>query len=269
MECAAPYPPMPSPLPPQDPIFDLDQLHLALDMSEVSIWRMDILTQRVHANAAGFRVVGQAPRLNGWTIDEMMRIIHPDDHEAVVAAAHQARIEKRPVELMVRFHHTDGSWRRMITRRVPIRDAQGQLLAFFGMAIDVSERLRAEEPDPRAVLVLPNPPPAAEATVLTLTVPTGLDGVIKKYSNNLTGGGFVNGSGDIIWRIRRNGRAIRNFDNILFESGTVDFPRELAAGIRIYSNDIITFTVEHVANAALAGNVICSFVGYFYPALGS
>ena len=136
---------MSSPLPPQDPIFDLDQLHLALDMSEVSIWRMDILTQRVHANAAGFRVVGQAPRLNGWSIAEMMRIIHPDDHEAVVAAAHQARIEKRPVELLVRFHHADGSWRRMITRRVPIRDAQGQLLAFFGMAIDVSERLRAEE----------------------------------------------------------------------------------------------------------------------------
>ena len=136
---------MPSALPPQDPIFDLDQLHLALDMSEVSIWRMDIVTQRVHANAAGFRVLGQAPRLNGWSVDEMMQLIHPDDMEAVVAAAHQARLEKRPVELLVRFHHADGSWRRMLTRRVPIRDAGGQLLAFFGMAIDVSERLRAEE----------------------------------------------------------------------------------------------------------------------------
>jgi hypothetical protein len=136
---------MPSALPQQDPIFDLDQLHLALDMSEVSIWRMDIVTQRVHANAAGFRVLGQAPRLNGWSVDEMMQLIHPDDMEAVVAAAHQARLEKRPVELLVRFHHADGSWRRMLTRRVPIRDADGQLLAFFGMAIDVSERLRAEE----------------------------------------------------------------------------------------------------------------------------
>ena len=136
---------MPSALPPQDPSFDLDQLHLALDMSEVSIWRMDIATERVHANAAGFRVLGHEPRMDGWTSAEMMRLIHPDDQEAVVAAAHQARIEKRPVELLVRFHHADGSWRRMLTRRVPIRDAQGQLLAFFGMAIDVSERLRAEE----------------------------------------------------------------------------------------------------------------------------
>jgi PAS domain S-box-containing protein len=136
---------MPACLPPQDPSFDLDQLHLALDMSEVSIWRMDIATERVHANAAGFRVLGQEPRLNGWTAGEMMRLIHPDDHEAVVAAAHQARLERRPVELLVRFRHADGSWRRLITRRVPIRDAQGQLLAFFGMAIDVTERLRAEE----------------------------------------------------------------------------------------------------------------------------
>ncbi|MGM9486287.1 PAS domain-containing protein [Ideonella sp. YS5] len=136
---------MPSAPPPQDPSFDLDQLHLALDMSEVSIWRMDIATERVHANAAGFRVLGHEPRTQGWTVAEMMQLIHPDDREAVVASAHQARVEKRPVELLVRFRHQDGTWRRMLTRRVPIRDAAGQLLAFFGMAIDVSERLRAEE----------------------------------------------------------------------------------------------------------------------------
>lgn len=125
--------------------------------------------------------------------------------------------------------------------------------------------------DPRATLPLPAvavPPPETE--VLVLLVPTGLDGVIKWYSNNFEGGGFVNGSGDIVWRIRINGRAVRNFDNILFESGTVEKPRRLAAGIRIYSGQRVTYTVQHVANPLLGVEpIVCSFVGYFYPALGS
>lgn len=122
--------------------------------------------------------------------------------------------------------------------------------------------------DPRATIPLPVAP-SAETTVLTFVVPLGYDGVIKKYSNNITGAGFTNGSGDIVWRLRANGRAVRNFDAILFESGTVDFPRELVAPIRVYSGQTLIFTVEHVANAALAGNVICSFMGYIYPSLGS
>ncbi|HJV68362.1 sensor histidine kinase, partial [Ideonella sp.] len=136
---------MPSALPPQDPSFDLGQLHTALDMSAVSIWRMDIATQRVHANAAGFRLLGLTPRVDGWPVEEMMRAIHPDDRQAVEEAAHRARLQGKPIELLARFKHEDGQWRQVLTRRKAIRDAEGHLVAFFGMAIDVTERLRAEQ----------------------------------------------------------------------------------------------------------------------------
>jgi PAS domain S-box-containing protein len=136
---------MPHSKPSQDPSFDLDQLHLALDMSDVSIWRMDVATRRIHANAAGFRLFGLAPRQEGWAVDEVMKIVHPDDRQALEDAAHQARQEGRPVELLGRFRHQDRGWRQVLTRRMPIRDTEGRLLAFFGMAIDVTERLRAEQ----------------------------------------------------------------------------------------------------------------------------
>jgi len=129
---------------PQDPSFDLDQLHMALEMSNVSIWRLDLATQKVHANAAGFRLLGLPPRPEGWLVDDLMLAIHPDDRPLMVEAAHQAREQGKPVEALARFRHEDGQWRQVLTRRMAIRDGD-QLVAFVGMAIDVTARLQAEQ----------------------------------------------------------------------------------------------------------------------------
>lgn len=102
------------------------------------------------------------------------------------------------------------------------------------------------------------------SVVLEFRVPNGSDGVIKFISNNITGGGFTPFSGDIIWQILADGRAIRNFENIRAEKGTVEAGRAISP-IRIYSNQLIQYVVSHVANVALAGQVICSCNGYYYP----
>ena len=103
--------------------------------------------------------------------------------------------------------------------------------------------------------------------VLQLVVPEGYDGVIKGLSWNFTGGGFVQFSGDIVIQILRNGAAIRNFDNILNEKGSFQFPR-LISPIRVFSNQIITLQVSHVANALLVGDIVATFAGYIYPSKG-
>lgn len=113
-------------------------------------------------------------------------------------------------------------------------------------------------------IALPNPPPAAEAVVLTFQVPVGYDGVIKALSNNFLGGGFVDFSGQIQWRILADGRPIRNFSNILANKGTVAAGR-IISPIRIYSGQVITYTVTHIANIGLIGQVVCSLTGYIYP----
>jgi hypothetical protein len=97
-----------------------------------------------------------------------------------------------------------------------------------------------------------------------LIVPNGQDGVITAYSINFEGGGFVQASGTIIWRILRNGQPIRNFDRIVSERGNSVSPR-LLNNIRVYSGDIITVVVNHVSDNVLNGQVIVSLLGYFYP----
>lgn len=103
--------------------------------------------------------------------------------------------------------------------------------------------------------------------VMTFAVPQGYDGVIEYHSVNYAAGGFVNGSGDLIWTYLADGRAIKNYDAIVSEQGTLQIPR-MASKIRIYSGQVIIVQVFHAANAALGGNTIATMIGYYYPRKG-
>jgi hypothetical protein len=122
--------------------------------------------------------------------------------------------------------------------------------------------------DPQGSIVLPNPPPSADTIVLTYPVPLGYDGVINYLSCNFTGGGFVQGSGDLIWRILINQKPLLNFNSITSEKGTPQQGRHIGY-IRVYSGDVLQWVVNHASNPALNGNVICSFTGYIYPSRGN
>lgn len=98
--------------------------------------------------------------------------------------------------------------------------------------------------------------------IINVVVPNGYDGIINNISNNYNGQGFVNGSGQLIWRILVNGQAVRNYDNILVQLGPNGTN---ITQIRVYSGNIIQF---QVSNISLAGGVTqCySFMGgWFYP----
>lgn len=114
---------------------------------------------------------------------------------------------------------------------------------------------------------LPNPG-TGDTVVLQFHVPKGYDGVILRFSNNFTGPGFVNGSGTLVWKILRNMQAIKNYDHIINEMGTVNQPR-VTSGIRIYSGDLIQYVVNNVGTAAQTAQIICFLGGYFYPRRGN
>lgn len=100
--------------------------------------------------------------------------------------------------------------------------------------------------------------------IVSHTVPDGYDGVINAYSWNTTAAGFIDGSGDIIVVMLRNGAPVRNYEAITVQKGSVQIPRPIAP-MRVYSKDVISLSVTHAANNILAGNVIASLVGYDYP----
>jgi hypothetical protein len=105
-----------------------------------------------------------------------------------------------------------------------------------------------------------------DATVLTIRVPQGWDGVIKRVATYFSGGGFVSGDGSLLFRLLQNGRPFKNFDSISILMGTPAAPYDFGAGgLLVESGDVITAIVNNVS--AVAPNTISGWFigGYFYP----
>ncbi len=125
------------------------QLRIAAELADIVLWRYDLKTGRVYYNEHGFKVLGIPYRGDGLPIAEAREYTHPEDRHKLEDASAQALRTDGPVDVETRHRRPDGSWRRMLVRRVVERDAAGEARAFVGVSLDVTEQVersrRAEQ----------------------------------------------------------------------------------------------------------------------------
>jgi formate hydrogenlyase transcriptional activator len=73
------------------------------------------------------------------------RATHPDDLERHNAKWLAAVASGEPFEDEVRFRRADGQYRWHLQRGVPLRDAAGRVIKWYGVLTDIEERKRAED----------------------------------------------------------------------------------------------------------------------------
>ena len=118
---------------------------LALASMSVSVWRVDLATQRIEFNDIGYRWSGFAVRAGGVPLDEVRATIHPRDSHTVTLAANAAMAGDGVVDVEARYLNADGSYRHLLTRRVAERDASGRVVALVGISIDQTDRKLGEQ----------------------------------------------------------------------------------------------------------------------------
>jgi len=125
------------------------QLQLATELADVSMWRHDLVTQRVHMNGRAATVLGIEAHGGGVPIDELRRLVHPDDLMEVLAAYQRALASFQPEDAQARYLGKDGRWHHIFTRRITQRDGFGTPVALSGVALDITEQMermqRADE----------------------------------------------------------------------------------------------------------------------------
>jgi len=84
------------------------------------------------------------PSASDSTRDWLTKHIHPDDRSKVVAAISRAIGSKGVFELEHRVLRVDGTWGWTLSRAVPLLDAAGEIIEWFGAASDVTDRKQAE-----------------------------------------------------------------------------------------------------------------------------
>jgi hypothetical protein len=117
--------------------------------------------------------------------------------------------------------------------------------------------------------------PAIGATVVIISyvVPPGRNGVINKVANNFVGGGWVEGTGDVVWRILVDGTpppGAVSYDSILASLGNPASPTGIA-GFRIFENQVLTLVAFNNPAGANGGVIVAGqrvgarFCGWNYP----
>ena len=83
---------------------------------------------------------GEQSRGSGWAAT-----LHPEDREQHLAKWQAAQASGHPFESEARHRDAHGNYRWLLVRAVPLRSEQGKVLKWYGTAIDIEDRKRAEE----------------------------------------------------------------------------------------------------------------------------
>ena len=77
---------------------------------------------------------------DGW-----QSMLHPDDRERVLKAWHESVTMGTPYEQEERHRRVDGTYRWFLARGLPMRDAEGRIVRWYGTNTDIENRKQAEE----------------------------------------------------------------------------------------------------------------------------
>jgi PAS domain S-box-containing protein len=113
------------------------------DSAPVLIWMADVDRRCTFLNKPWLDFTGRpaAQALgDGWTEG-----VHPDDVQERVQAFIKAFDGREPFTLQYRLRRHDGEYRWISDHGVPRYDSQGRFAGYIGSALDITERLRAEE----------------------------------------------------------------------------------------------------------------------------
>ena len=84
------------------------ELGKALQLAKISVWRIDLESQRIHFNEAGYGPGGRGPRVDHTSIEENLALVHPDDVQGLLTASTQAAQSDGVVDVEARYRRANG-----------------------------------------------------------------------------------------------------------------------------------------------------------------
>jgi PAS domain S-box-containing protein len=124
---------------------------------ESEFWNIQLLVDSIPALIHTARPDGyidyfNKPRLEylGATLDDVTgwkwtAFVHPEDVEGIVAKWRACLATGEIFEYETRVRRANGEYRWMFHRKVPLRDANGNIVKWYGSSLDIDERKTAEE----------------------------------------------------------------------------------------------------------------------------
>src|SRR5690606_22759173 len=106
------------------------------------VWAADATGFAMRATQSWSAFTGQPPEAmagTGW-----LEAIHPDDRAATLRTWRASIPRGAPFSAEFRMRRHDGVYRYLESRAAPVRDSDGRVREWVGMAFDITERKNAE-----------------------------------------------------------------------------------------------------------------------------
>ncbi len=130
------------------------RLEEAQRLAHLGSWEWDIAANRVTWSNELYAIFGLAPQACELTYESFIARVHPEDRARIRAIWRQARQDGGPVAYQYRILRPDGSTRYLSSKGHVERDASGQPIRAFGVALDITELHEAERALRRSHAVL-------------------------------------------------------------------------------------------------------------------
>jgi len=120
-----------------------DRLRLVIDTIPAHVWSarpdgsVDFINQR-WLESTGLSIETGL----GWAWGS---VVHPDDLARFVDEWHAALEVGEPMESEARLRRADGNYRWWLIRNVPLRDELGNIVKWYGTAVDIEDRKQTED----------------------------------------------------------------------------------------------------------------------------
>ncbi len=122
-----------------------ERLRLALEAGKIGAWDWDRIHNRVEWSPRVYELHGVAPGAFGGTVEEFVKIVHPDDQQRVAEAIRNALEDQAPYNVEFRVIHSTGQVNWIATTARVLYDEQGRPARMLGTSMDLTDRKRAEE----------------------------------------------------------------------------------------------------------------------------
>ena len=122
-----------------------DHLRLVIDTIPAFVWSAGPDGSIEFLNQRGLEYTGfTMQKLRGWNWKDS-NILHPDDFQGLFETWSAIVASGQPGEIQARMRRFDGEYRWFLFRVAPLRDESGRLVAWWGIDLDIHDRIRAED----------------------------------------------------------------------------------------------------------------------------
>lgn len=122
-----------------------ERLRLAQDAAHSGTWEWNLLTNENIWSDELWNLYGLEPHSCEASYQTWKQTIHPDDQSKTEHAVQGAASKGSELNVEWRVCYPDGTQHWLMSRGKPLKDANGQVMRYLGIVVDITDRKRNEE----------------------------------------------------------------------------------------------------------------------------